>query len=75
MSRFHFASVDSSAYAECSLRLGQILFALIQPSPAIEGNQIKSFLIEFSLTQYYFSNYSYPYLQTTFRSITRLFNK
>ena len=38
MSRFHFATVDSSAYAECSLRLGQILLALIQPSASTEGN-------------------------------------
>ncbi|CAF4257965.1 unnamed protein product, partial [Rotaria sordida] len=36
MSRFNFANVDSCAYAECSLRLGQILFTLIQPSPSVE---------------------------------------
>jgi hypothetical protein len=39
MSRFNFATVDSCAYAECSLRLGQILFTLIQPSPSMEGNK------------------------------------
>ena len=37
MSRYHVATVDSSAYAECSLRLGQLLSALIQPSSSVEG--------------------------------------
>ena len=59
MSRFRFATVDSSAYAECSLRLGQILFALIQPSSAMENtirtncykerlDQIRDYLIQTS---------------------------
>jgi hypothetical protein len=48
MSRFNFAGVDPSAYAECSLRLGQILFTLIQPSPSVEG-KLKSILILISL--------------------------
>ncbi len=42
MSRFNFATVDSSAYAECSLRLGQLLVILIQPSPSMESKQIHS---------------------------------
>ncbi|CAF0806939.1 unnamed protein product [Adineta steineri] len=37
MSRFNFAVVDASAYAECSLRLGQILFTLLQPSSSIQA--------------------------------------
>jgi hypothetical protein len=45
MSRFNFAVVDPSAYAECSLRLGQILFTLIQPSSSIEGTKINYSLI------------------------------
>jgi hypothetical protein len=50
MSRFHFASVDSCAYAECSLRIGQILFALIQPSPSLEGNRIHYFILFISIS-------------------------
>ncbi|CAF2892388.1 unnamed protein product [Rotaria sp. Silwood2] len=47
MSRFNFANVDSCAYAECSLRLGQILFTLIQPSSSVEGNKINQSLFFF----------------------------
>ena len=55
MSRFHFATVDSSAYAECSIRLGQILLALIQPSANLNlktnsykqrFDQLRDFLIQ-----------------------------
>lgn len=55
MSRFHFATVDSCAYAECSLRLGQILLTLIQPSTELNlktnsykerFDQLRDFLIE-----------------------------
>ncbi len=67
MSRFHFATVDSSAYAECSLRLGQILFALIQPSSSMEGSKINYFPIKLS---FLFSDNSYTRLQTTFKSNT-----
>ncbi len=45
MSRFNFANVDSSAYAECSLRLGQILFTLIQPSASVQGKKFHYFPI------------------------------
>ena len=41
MSRFNFATVDSSAYAELSLRLGQIVLALIQPSASMESKDLQ----------------------------------
>lgn len=46
MSRFNFATVDSSAYAELSLRLGQVLFALIQPSASMESKELVVFAFE-----------------------------
>jgi hypothetical protein len=46
MSRFEFATIDTSAYAECSLRLGQILWTLIQPSSSTQGNRVLDAFVE-----------------------------
>ncbi|CAF1268835.1 unnamed protein product, partial [Didymodactylos carnosus] len=38
LTRFDLATVDPCAYAECSLRLGQILFSLVQPDSPLQSN-------------------------------------
>ncbi|CAM2697277.1 unnamed protein product [Rotaria socialis] len=73
MSRFNFAIVDSSAYAECSLRLGQILFVLIHPSPSTETTiRTGSYKQRFEqLRDYLTNNSAEPLLQTYMEDFKR----
>ncbi|CAF3330500.1 unnamed protein product [Rotaria sp. Silwood1] len=73
MSRFNFANVDSCAYAECSLRLGQVLFTLIQPSSSVEAT-IRTGCYKQRLDQlrdYLINNSAKPLLQSYMEEFKR----